>query len=428
MISSVNNNYQLTLSYMNLDTLDLRLYPNLRRINLTNITSLSNLNVNLCTNLEELIVSKCYDIKTLKFDLCTNLKFISWDGNKHITTLNLQSYFNLTYLKIENNAGITTLICSNLPNLRNIFCMFTDIETITVEKCPNLEVLRCPCNKITKLMLSGCDNLSMINCDNNRLTSLNLNLCRNLKECYCNGNRISQLNINLCTNLKTLNCDYNLLSTLPISIYQLRNIEKLSLINNPIEYNDRQVSLLKSKNLTTLNIITKDNQNIHDYHISHSILLSLERIICNVNLQPDNNVINSILNNNDLNINVKNLLVEYSMNPHIHSLLNMTFKQVLEYVYPLHTKDSLKILESEILDSKCMCHTGCIFRLINSLNGIIPEVHVNISLTSDLNIMASNIAQLNVDNKAAIFLYNVSQKYPDLSKEYLQLWLENLDS
>jgi hypothetical protein len=79
------------------------------------------------------------------------------------------------------------------------------------------------------------------------------------------------------------------------------------------------------------------------------------------------------------------LLLEYTQDDSVHSVLNITFEEallhVLEYIN-LELKDNrndiLNILETEILDSECKCFTGRISRLINCLNGYTQLVKVEI--------------------------------------------------
>jgi hypothetical protein len=95
-------------------------------------------------------------------------------------------------------------------------------------------------------------------------------------------------------------------------------------------------------------------------------------------------IMNEILNDTILTDKCKELLFEYSSNSDYHSVLLLTFKELLCHCWltidKLETKDEIKkILNIEILDSECKCFSGRITRLVNCLNGFSDIVTINIS-------------------------------------------------
>ena len=80
----------------------------------------------------------------------------------------------------------------------------------------------------------------------------------------------------------------------------------------------------------------------------------------------------------------KTSLVEYSENKDVHFHLQLTFEEILTFVWDrirVHPDrpEILKVLDFEMQDALCMCPTGRITRLVNSLNGFDPDVQLTIS-------------------------------------------------
>ena len=91
-----------------------------------------------------------------------------------------------------------------------------------------------------------------------------------------------------------------------------------------------------------------------------------------------------ILNDDILTSKTKELLIEYSNNPDYHSVLLITFKELLLYVWELiqenENRNEIKaILNNEILDAECKCFTGRLTRLLNCLNGFNDLIEIKIS-------------------------------------------------
>ena len=403
---------------------NLNLYPNLIKLDCSE-NQLTKLDLSSCVNLQGLHCSK-NQFATLDLSSCVNLQKLYCSKNQ-FATLDLSSCVNLQILSCDNNQ-LTTLNLSSCVNLQKLYCDNNQLTTLDLSPCVNLQKLYCDNNQFATLDLSPCVNLQILDCDNNQLTTLDLSSCVNLQQLYCSNNQLTTLDLSSCVNLQELFCYCNKLTTLPLTNFQLRNLTYIVVSNNPINYTPDQIRILRSLDLLkldTTNTIFNDSQNIHDISISTSMLESFNNILCNKEYKRCENVIDRILEDENLNINVKNILIDYTSDKTVHSMLKVNFEQALSYIYPLHDKNTLKILENEMLDSECKCFTGRIFRLINSLNGIIFEVNIKISLNQDLNNMASQVLKLPIDNFREVFLKNVFDKYPDITEEYLETWLTN---
>ena len=91
-----------------------------------------------------------------------------------------------------------------------------------------------------------------------------------------------------------------------------------------------------------------------------------------------------LIQNNILTEQTKRLLFEYINNNEVHSILNITFKELLKIIITIietksNKNDILEILNDEITDSNCKCFTGRLTRLINCLNGNDDRIIINIS-------------------------------------------------
>ena len=76
--------------------------------------------------------------------------------------------------------------------------------------------------------------------------------------------------------------------------------------------------------------------------------------------------------------------MEYKNSTDIYSALNITFEELLLYVFNRieindHKDEIKRVLNAEMIDSVCKCFTGRMSRLINCLNGFDPLVNIEIA-------------------------------------------------
>jgi hypothetical protein len=96
------------------------------------------------------------------------------------------------------------------------------------------------------------------------------------------------------------------------------------------------------------------------------------------------NLNNIIINNTFINNQTKTILFEYINCQDVHSILNITFAEllinVLSFIDQHEFKNEIyKVLEQEMNDTICKCFTGRMSRLINCLNGFDDHIVINIS-------------------------------------------------
>ena len=78
------------------------------------------------------------------------------------------------------------------------------------------------------------------------------------------------------------------------------------------------------------------------------------------------------------------ILIKYSDNNEVHTLLDITFEELLLNVYSfiLKNENSHEIFQkmnTEMSDPLCKCFTGRIGRLVNCLSGFDNKIQINIS-------------------------------------------------
>ena len=76
--------------------------------------------------------------------------------------------------------------------------------------------------------------------------------------------------------------------------------------------------------------------------------------------------------------------MDYSSDESVHSILNLTFKEILLAVYQKiinheHKLEILEILNEEMKSAECKCFTGRITRLVNCLSGFDNDVVIKIA-------------------------------------------------
>ena len=106
----------------------------------------------------------------------------------------------------------------------------------------------------------------------------------------------------------------------------------------------------------TVQGVYNDSQSVHNSTIQKSLLDSVNRLLA-IPIHRGN-VINSILEGSILSESTKALLVEYSEDTSVHTVLNLTFSEMLVVVWnrieTLSARDNIKkTLNTEIHDAEC---------------------------------------------------------------------------
>ena len=178
--------------------------------------------------------------------------------------------------------------------------------------------------------------------------------------------------------------------------------------------------------------IYQDKQSIHNSGIQKSFKESVNRLLSK---QPDLSLEKTLeeIVCSELSDNCKSSLMDYSSRQDIHGELNITFGELLISVWDRirthkNKQDILPILSQEMSDALCMCFTGRITRLVNTLSGFVPEVTIHISDNEQISnlviITKDKIIPYDVDSHKSLFSKEMEER--GYSQEIITEWLSYL--
>jgi hypothetical protein len=146
------------------------------------------------------------------------------------------------------------------------------------------------------------------------------------------------------------------------------------------------------------------------------------------------NINNIIINNNFIDNKTKTILFEYISSKNVHSILNITFAEllinVLSFIDQHQFKNEIyKVLEQEMNDTICKCFTGRMSRLINCLNGFDDNIVIHISNNEQIgNIIILIKDKLIAENNYTIELHKdiVTKELYDrcYTKDVIDEWIQ----
>jgi hypothetical protein len=131
-------------------------------------------------------------------------------------------------------------------------------------------------------------------------------------------------------------------------------------------------------------MVYNDRQNIHNHHIQNSFHISLNNILKDKQLLDLNTIKQQIINNNILTEQTKREILNYCYDNVEHTSYLITYSDLLVYVWSRIIKSNnkdelLQVLNQEISDGVCMCFTGRLTRLLNTLVGFYDDIELQIS-------------------------------------------------
>ena len=398
-----------------------------------------------------------------------------------LTILNL-SYNNLTHLPVEIGqlTQLTTLIIygNNLTQLPVEIGQLTQLTTliiyvnnltqlpVEIGQLTQLTTLNLSNNKLTHLPveIGQLAQLTTLHLQNNKLTQLPVEIGQlaQLTTLYLSYNKLTQLPVEIghLTQLTTLYLYDNNITQLPVEIGNLSQLTTLYLQNNklthlPVEIG--QLTLLTTlhlsdnmienilnpicqrliqriKNIKKINkdTIYTDKQNVH----SSSIQLSIRDSI--------NNLMNAYvldypltyLDWSVLNQKTKEIITEYIDCNDIHTMLNITFKELfiavvieMDKLSPDLQIEIQKRMNEEMQDSECKCFTGRISRLVNCLSGYSDKVKIQITENEEISNIISVIMNKRELKTIEILKEEVSVALTErgYADEKIAEWLEYVD-
>ena len=388
----VKNGQPINLLVQELDILN----SNINSLNgIENLVNLTELNcsynkltsLNEIENLVNLTTLNCYSnqLTSLKgIENLVNLTILHC-GSNQLTSLTGIEYLNdLTTLHCNYNQLTSLHGIEILINLTTLGCSQNQLTSLNgIENLINLTILDCNLNHLTSF--NGIEilvNLTELYCASNQLTSLNgIENLANLTELFCYNNQLTSLNgIENLVNLTILSCHYNQLTSLN-EIENLVNLTSLQYQNNIINHIPPNIVRILNRFQNGQNVYN-DGQNVHNHNIQESIKISVNNILKIKPIITDTTDL--ILNDTILTNKTKEILMEYKNSTDIYSALNITFEELLLYVFNQieineHKNEIKRVLNAEMIYSVCKCFTGRMSRLINCLNGFDPLVNIQIA-------------------------------------------------
>ena len=128
-------------------------------------------------------------------------------------------------------------------------------------------------------------------------------------------------------------------------------------------------------------------------------------------------------------------LVEYSEDASVHTVLNLTFSEMLSVVWnrinALESRDEIKkTLNTEILDAECKCFTGKISRLVNCLAGydelVVVEIADKEQIGTVIEIIRTRLGEAyTVEEHRRISIQELMER--GYSREVINEWVEQIE-
>ncbi len=307
----------------------------------------------------------------------------------------------------------------------------------------DIKHLDLPYNNLTELSVEICQitQLTTLNLSNNNITQLPVEIGQltQLTELNLCNNNLTQLPVEIghLTQLTRLYLQYNNITHLPVEIGQLTQLTTLYLSDNMIEnvlnpIIQRVIQRIENIKKINKDTIYTDRQNVHSSSIQQSIKDSI------------NNLMNAYvldypltyLDWSVLNQKTKEIITEYLDCIDIHSILNITFKELfiavvieMDKLSPDLQIEIQKRLNEEMQDSECKCFTGRISRLVNCLSGYSDKVRIQISENEEINNIISVIMSKRDMKTIEILKDEVREalKERGYANEKIAEWLEYVD-
>ena len=299
---------------------------------------------------------------------------------------------NLKVLFLNNNE-ITVLPpeIGDLDSLDNLFMYNNKLVTLPPEigNLKSLQLLGLDSNEIVSIPpeIGRLKSLKILQLGDNRLESLppEIGDLESLTHLYLINQGITAIppEIGKLQALCELWIYTNLLVTLPSTLCDCVNLRFIFFSDNPIEYIPPNVRRLIDRQHDAQGVYN-DRQSVHNSGIQTSIKDSIMRLLSVKPTYDFEGVTALVLSDQTLTLFAKESLVEYCKDESVHTVLNLTFSDLLTAVWNriVANENAVEIkavLNTEMMDAECKCFTGRISRLVNCLNGFDSSVEITIN-------------------------------------------------
>jgi len=272
---------------------------------------------------------------------------------------------------------------------------------------------------------------------NNQITQIppEIGKLRQLWTLSLSNNQLTQIppEIGHLQQLRELGLSNNQLTELPFTIINLR-LRSINISNNPLENIyppiTRWIHNIQNGSKTSQNVY-QNKQSVHDHNIEKTTNESIINFLTSFKYQKTQNLEILI---NDLNISTtsKQLLLNYSLENYIHSVLQMKYSEIIEPILYFiinhkYKEELLKILDQEIIESQGKCLQGRISRSINILNGYHDSVKINISDNEQISNLIINLQNKynNLFELKDNFIKEMIER--NYNKEIIDEWIKHID-
>ena len=255
-------------------------------------------------------------------------------------------------LDLDSNNFSTLPECvGQLVNLKTLYIGSNNFSTLpeSFGQLVNLELLHLGSNNFSTLpeCVGQLVNLEWLHIGSNNFSTLPecVGQLVNLKTLYISRNNFSTLpeSFGQLVNLEWLDLGGNNFSTLPPVLGNFRHLRYFVYDNNPIDYIPANVLRMINRTDTVQGVYT-DAQSVHNSSIQKSLLDSVNRLL-QIPIR-DKDVLVQILEDPILTDESKARLVEYSEDTSVHTVLNLTFSEMLVVVWnrivSLESRDEIK--------------------------------------------------------------------------------------
>jgi len=276
-----------------------------------------------------------------------------------------------------------------LPDsLQKLFCPHNKLTELPPTLPDSLQILNCSNNKLTKLPPTLPDSLQELVCSHNNLTELPPTLPNSLQILYCSYNKLTEMPLTLPNSLQELYCSDNKLTELPTNLHEYRNLTSFDYSGNEIEYIPPHITRFLNRLSGHIgNDAAKlygDGQNVHNHQIQESIRNSIYAVMKDKPSITTDEMISELVASIVLTEKTKRLLIEYCEDNSVHSVIGITFKELLLTVWNIviihkDMDEICAIMNTEMDDADCKCFTGKMSRLINCLNGYDSRVAITMA-------------------------------------------------
>jgi F0F1-type ATP synthase delta subunit len=365
--------------------------------------------------------------------------------NINLTTLPecIGQLVNLITLHLHNNK-LTTLpdTFGKLAKLKELHLRNNKLTTLpdTFGQLVNLKCLYLHDNNFSTLpeCIGQLVNLTMLSLNRNNLTALpeSFGQLVNLTFLDLEHNNLTTLpeSFGQLVNLTSLDLEHNNFSSLPPVLGNLRRLRHFYYNNNPIDHIPANVLRMINRTDTVQGVYT-DAQSVHNSAIQKSLLESVSRLLAIPLVFAEGDVMTQILEDPILTDESKARLVEYSEEKSVHTVLNLTFSEMLVVVWnrinTLESRDEIKkTLNTEILDAECKCFTGKISRLVNCMTGyddlVVVEIADKEQIGTVIEIVRTRLAEnYTVEEHRRICILELLER--GYSREVIDEWVEHIE-